>query len=373
MTVEVAPVTSRRELGEFIELPFRLHSTRPHWIPPLRLERRLFLDRRRNAFFTHGEAEYFLARRDGRMVGRITAHIDRSFNDFHGNAWGMFGFLELEDDPEVAAALLDTAAEWLRNRARDRMIGPMDFTMNDESGILIEGFERDPMIKQPWHPPHYRRRCEASGLEKAMDLLMWELEIADRSKVLPVIVELAEQVESRHGITLRKMSRRHLRRDLERFADVYNAAWSQNWGFSPYTAADLDYLAREMQLVFDRHWCMVAEKDGDTVGVALTFPDVNRVLRAMNGRLLPLGWLRFLRERRRIDRVRVGFLGVKPEYRHTGVAARFYIEHFDMAESTPQTWGETGWILETNDDMNRAMEAMGGRIVKRFRVYGRPV
>jgi GNAT superfamily N-acetyltransferase len=342
-------------------------------VPPLRLERHLFLNRRYNAFFTKGDAQLFLARRGDRVVGRISAQFDNLFNAHHGRRWGMFGFLELEDDPEVLPALLAAGEEWLRARGCDRMVGPMDFSMNDESGVLIDGFERPPLIKMPWHPPYYQRRCEEAGLAKAMDLFMWELVISDRAKILPVIFKLADELEPRHGIELRHMTRRSLRGDMDRFADVYNAAWSQNWGFSPYTAADLDYLAREMQLVFDRHWCMVAEKDGDTVGVALTFPDVNRVLRAMNGRLLPLGWLRFLRERRRIDRVRVGFLGVKPEYRHTGVAARFYIEHFDMAESTPQTWGETGWILETNDDMNRAMEAMGGRIVKRFRVYGRPV
>jgi hypothetical protein len=371
VSVEVAPVTSRRDLREFVELPYRLHSTSPHWIPPLRVERRLFLSRRRNAFFTHGEAEYFLARRGGVVVGRVTAQVDHAFNAYHGNAWGMFGFLELEDDPEVAEGLLAAAGGWLAQRGRDRMVGPMDFTINDESGVLVEGYDRDPMLKNPWHPPHYRELCEGAGLRKAMDLLMWELEIADRERVLPVIFELAEQLEPRHGITIRRMSRLRLRGELDRFAEVYNAAWSENWGFSPYSKADLDFLASEMQPVFDRNWMMVAEKAGETVGVAMTFPDVNRALRHLDGRLLPLGWLRFLRERRRIDRVRVGFLGVKPEYQHTGVAAGFYVEHFDTAGRRPQTWGETGWILETNEAMNRGMEAMGGRVVKRFRVYER--
>ena len=371
MSVEVRPVVSRKDLREFIELPFRLHSTSPQWVPPLRLERRLFLNRRRNAYFTHGEAEYFLARRDGRVVGRVSAQIDRAFNEFHQNAWGMFGFLELEDDAEILAALLGAAEGWLRARGRDRMIGPMDFTMNDESGVLVEGFDREPFIKQPWHPPYYQARCEEAGLEKAMDLLMWELAISDRSKILPVIFELNEQVGPKHGITLRKMSRRGLRRDMDRFAEVYNAAWSHNWGFSPYSKADLDYYTQEMQLVFDRNWFMVAEKDSETVGVAITVPDLNQVLRRMNGRILPFGWWHFLRRRKIVDRIRVGFLGVKPEYQHTGVAAALYVEHFNMAASTPQSWGEMGWILETNTAMNRGMEAMGGRVVKRYRVYGR--
>jgi GNAT superfamily N-acetyltransferase len=372
VSLVVRPVRGRRDLRKFIDLPYRLHSNSTVWVPPLRLERRLFLSRRLNAFFKHGDAQLFLAERDGVVVGRISAHYDEAFNAYHGNRWGMFGFLELVDDPEVLPALLAAAEGWLRSRGRDRMVGPMDFTMNDESGVLIEGFEREPMIKQPWHPPYYAARCEEAGLEKAVDLLMWELHISDRTKMLPVIFKLAEEVGPRHGIHVRKMSRRSLRRDMDRFAEVYNAAWSENWGFVPYSKTDLDQYAQELQLVFDPHWFMVAETaEGETVAVAITVPDVNQVLKRMNGRLLPLGWWRFLRRRRVIDRVRVGFLGVKPEFQHTGIAAAMYVEHFDMAIETPQKWGEMGWILETNRNMNRAMEAMGGRVVRRFRVYER--
>jgi hypothetical protein len=201
VSVGVQPVASRRDLKEFIDLPYRLHSSSGVWVPPLRLERRLFLNRRLNAFFSHGDAQLFLARRNSRVVGRISAHYDDAFNEFHGNRWGMFGFLELEDDPEILPALLDAAAAWLREHGRDHAIGPMDFTMNDESGVMIEGFERTPMIKQPWHPPYYEQLCEQAGLEKAMDLFMWELVIADRERMLPIIFKLAEDVEPRHGIT----------------------------------------------------------------------------------------------------------------------------------------------------------------------------
>jgi hypothetical protein len=370
--VDVRAVSSRRDLREFIELPFRLHSTSPQWVPPLRLERRMFHSRRMNAYFKHAGAQEFLARTTTpptRVVGRISAQVDRAYDDQHGAGTGMFGFLELEDDPEVATALLDAARGWLAERGRRHMIGPMDYTMNDECGVLIEGFEREPMLKQPWHPPYYRRRCEEAGLDKAIDLLMWELVIDDREKILPVIFDLAEQSESKHGIELRHMRRRDLPKDIKVFGEVYNAAWKDNWGFVPYSESDLKHLAEEMQLVFDRNWFMVAQKDGETIGIAITLPDVNQALRRMNGRLLPLGWWHFLRKGAYIDRVRVGFLGVKPEYQHTGAAARFYVEHFDMATKTPQKWGEMGWILETNRSMNRGMEAMGGRVVKRYRVY----
>ena len=361
------------ELRAFIDLPFRLHANHPLWVPPLKLERRLFLSRRMNAFFSHGEAEYFLARRSGRVLGRITAQVNHAFNDHQQKNWGWYGFLEFEDDQEVLEALLDAAAAWLRARGKERMVGPACFAMNDESGILIEGFELRPMIVQPWNPPYYPQRMEQAGMRKAMDLLMWNLEVSDRAKVLPVIFELAEKVQSEHGIRVRPMRRSQLRKDMDSFAAVYNSAWSKNWDFVPFSKKDLDAYAQELHLVFDKHWFMIAEKEdtGEVVGMAITVPDVNQVLAQMKGRLLPLGWWKFLTKGRRIDRVRVGFLGVKPEYQHTGVAAKLYVEHFNAAAVRPQTGGEMGWILETNTAMNRGMEAMGGRVVKRYRVYER--
>jgi len=365
-------VRSWRDRREFVELPFRLHANAEQWIPPLRLERRVFLSPRFNAWFKHGDAQLFLARRDGRVVGRVSAHIDRNFNAYQRNDWGMFGFLELEDDPAVATVLLDAAAGWLRARGRDRMVGPMDFTMNDESGILIEGFEREPFIRQPWHPPYYQRLCERAGLEKAVDLWMWELHIEDRSKIVPGIVDLAAKLEPEHGIRIRKMQRRKLRKEVDLFGETYNEAWKDNWGFVPLSKEDLDDYAINLQIVFDRNWFMIAEKvdTGESVGIACTVPDANQLLKGTNGRLLRF-LPRYLRRGRIIDRVRVGFLGVKPEYQHAGVAAGLYMEHFDMAETTPQKWGEMGWILESNDAMNRGMEGMGGKVVKKYRVYER--
>lgn len=372
MSVVVRPVSSWRDRREFVELPYRLHSTSEVWVPPLRLERHIFLMRSQNAFFSHGDAQLFLAWRDGRVVGRISAQYDEHYDAQHGPGTGMFGFLEFEDAPDILPELLGAATSWLKAQGRTRMIGPMDFTLNDESGVMLEGFDRVPFVRQPWHPPYYAQRCEEAGLEKAVDLLMYELVISDRSKILPIVFKLAERVESKHGITIRRMSRRSLRRDLDRFAEVYNEAWSENWGFVPYSERDLDVYAQEMQLVFDRNWFMVAETaEGETAAVAITVPDVNQVLVKMKGRLLPFGWVHYLRKKWIIDRVRVGFLGVKHAYQHTGVAAKLYVEHFDTASRTPQKWGEMGWILETNKNMNRAMEAMGGRVVRRFRVYER--
>ena len=374
MSVEVREVESRRDRRAFVELPFRLHSNHEQWVPPLKLERHHFLHPRTGGFYRHGEAALFLARRDGRVAGRISAQIDRRFNEHHGARTGNFGFLEFVDDPEVLRALLEAAEGWLRGRGMDRMVGPMDFTQNDEIGVLFEGYELAPMIRQPWQPPYYAQRCEEVGLRKEIDLYMWSLDVKDRENMLPIMFELADKARDEHGVTIRRMSRRTLRKDLDVFAEIYNRAWRRNWGFVPFTPADLDAYAQELQLVFDKRWFMIAEIDGEAVGAAITVPDVNQALRRMDGRLLPLGWWHFLRKGSYIDWVRVGFLGVKPEHQHTGVAALLYVEHFDTAAAHPiLKGGETGWILETNTNMNRGMEAMNGRIVKKYRVYERPL
>jgi GNAT superfamily N-acetyltransferase len=368
----VRPVEGRRELREFILLPFRLYQGAEQWVPPLISERKRHLDRRRNPFFQHADAEYFLARRGDRVVGRISAQVDHRFNEFHDNDWGMFGFFECEDDPEVAAALLDAAREWLRERGRDHMIGPLNFSTNHECGLLVEGHELPPQILEDWHHPYLAPLLEGQGLTKQMDLYKWSLHVSGRDQVMPVIFELAEKLEPEHGIRIRGMRRRDLTAEVGRFMEIYNAAWERNWGFVPLTDVEIEHYASELKPVLDENWAMVAEKvdTGETVGVALTLPDFNQVLKKLNGRLLPFGWVRALRDKGKVDAVRVFALGVKPEYQHTGVAAALYARHFDMAAATPQSGGEMGWILEVNKPMNKAMEAMGGQIVKRYRIYG---
>jgi GNAT superfamily N-acetyltransferase len=369
--VTVTPVRGRADRREFVGLPFRLHSATP-WIPPLKLERYAYLNRRLNPFFRHGDAELFLARRDGRVVGRISAQYDRNFNVFHGNRWGFFGFLEFEDDQQVLDALLDAAASWLKAQRRDRMMGPFDFIINEECGVLIEGFELEPMIRQPWHPRYYQQRAEAAGLVKAMDVFHWDLRLDDREeRMLSILPKMAQRAHDKHGISIRKMSFWRLGNDLKEFQKIYNAAWSKNWGFSPYDDHDLADMAINYRLIFDKRWFMLAENDKEVVAAAITIPDINQVFKKMKGRLLPLGWWHYLNRKRIIDRARVGFLGVLPEYQHTGVAAQLYIENFDMAAASQIKWGEPGWILETNHSMNRGLEAMGGRISKRMRIYER--
>jgi hypothetical protein len=375
MSVVVRPARSFRDVGQFIDLPNRLHAGTP-FVPQLKIERRLFLSRRPRLSTYAGRIDWelFLAERDGRVVGRISAHIDKAYNKYHEDRRGWFGFFDCEDDPEAAAALVAAAEDWLRTRGMTRMTGPADFTMNDESGIVIEGHDLPPMVRQPWHPPYYQRLLEGAdvALEKEVDLFMWELDISDREQMLPILPELAKDAKEKHNVTIRRMSRRHLRRDMDVFGEIYNRAWRRNFGFVPYGPEDLDQYANELQIAFNRDWMMVAEIDGEPIAIAMTFPDLNQAQRKMNGKLLPLGWWHFLRRNSYIDRVRVGFLGVKPKFQHTGAAAALYVEHFDTsARHKHIKGGEMGWILETNRAMNRGMEAMNGRIVKKYRVYAR--
>ena len=374
-TVNVRPVRGRRDLHAFIRVPFRLHRGTP-WVPPLIMERREFLNREKNPFFAHGEAEYFLAERDGEVVGRITAHVDERWTQHNGGNDGMFGFFECERSPETAKALMDAATGWLRERGRERMLGPMDFTTNDECGVLVEGFDLDPFVLEPWHPPYYQELVEGLGLAKAMDLLMWRLELGQLKqgdRFHDLIHQAAETSAKEHGVVIRHMRKRDLEAEVMRFMEVYNEAWDRNWGFVPVSEEEVRFQAKNLKPILDENWAMIAERDGEVVGAALTLPDVNQVLKGMNGRLLPFGWLRFLTGRRKVDRVRVFALGVKPQYQHFGVAAALYVEHVQVAARVRQKWGEMGWILEVNEPMNRAMEGMGGEVVKRYRLYERPL
>jgi GNAT superfamily N-acetyltransferase len=373
MSVEIRPVASKRDLRRFIRLPFALYRNEPRWIPPLLIDMHKRLDRKGNPFFAHAEAEFFLAWRDGEPVGRISAHIDHHFNEFQGNDWGLFGFFECEDSQETAHALLAAAQTWLTQHGRDRMVGPMNYTTNDEVGLMIEGFDRPPIILSDWHHPYYRDLIESYGFEKAVDWLMWSLHISGRSRVRDAIWRIADQVESEHGIVCRPMRKRDLDAEISRFLEVYNAAWERNWGAVPLSEDEVRHYAKQLKPILDENWAFIAERldTGEVVGAALTLPDYNQVLKHLDGRLLPVGWVKALYWRRKIDAVRVFALGVKPDYQHAGVAARFYQLHFEAAERTPQKGGEMGYILETNRPMNRAMEGMGGEIVRRFRVYER--
>ncbi len=373
--VSIRAVGGRGELKRFVKVPFALHRDSEQWVPPLIFERMEFLDQKKNPYFEHAEVEYFIAERDGKALGRISVQIDQRWDEFQGGNDAIFGFFEAAEDAEIVAALLGAASDWAAKKGRSRLLGPMDFTTNDEIGILIEGFDRRPMILEPWHPPYYREMIEAAGFGKAIDVLMWELQFGDLKegeRFDPSIHAAAEKALHDEGIVIRNMRKRDMAEEVRRFSDVYNEAWGDNWGFVPITDAEVTFQAKNLKQVIDEEWAFMAEKDGEVVGAALTLPDINQVMSKLNGRLLPFGWLRFLLGRRKIDQLRVFALGVKHDYRHTGVAAGLYLKHLETAARPGAIpGGEMGWILETNEPMNRAMKGMGGEVVKRYRLFER--
>ena len=323
MALEVRPVTTRRDLRTFIKLPWRLYRQEPNWVAPLLMDVKKRLDRKKDPFFKHAEAQYFLAYRDGRPVGRISAHIDQHFNSFHGNEWGLFGFFECEDDAEAAHALADAAEGWLRERGRDRMVGPMDFTTNDEIGLLIKGHEYPPIILCPWHHPYYQRIFEQElGMVKEMDVYMWSLHVTGRDKVHPAIWEAADKLESEHGIVCRNFRKKELQQEVTRFLEVYNTAWERNWGFVPLSEEEVRHYAKDLspagrELVNDRRTQGHRRGRRGRADAARLQPGARKAQRAAAA----VRWLTALRSKRRIDAVRVIVLGVKPEYRHTGVGS----------------------------------------------------
>jgi hypothetical protein len=374
-SVTIRPVRSRGDRKAFVRVPFSVHRDNPLWVAPLIFERMAFLDPRKNPWFEHGEAELLIAEREGEPVGRISAHLDHRWDEYQGGSDAMFGFFETVDDAEVSKALLDAASEWAAGKGRARVLGPMDFTTNDEIGILIEGFERRPMILEPWHPPYYRGLVEAEGFAKAMDVQMWELQFGSLKQgeaFDPSIHVAAKKALEDEGIVIRNLNKREMAAEVARFMEVYNEAWGKNWGFVPITDAEVEFQAKNLKQVLEENWAYMAVKGEEVVGAALTLPDINQVMAQLNGRLLPFGWLKFLREKRKIDQLRVFALGVKHDYRHTGVAAGLYLRHLEEAAKPGAIkGGDMGWILETNEPMNRAMEGMGGKVVKKYRLFER--
>jgi ribosomal protein S18 acetylase RimI-like enzyme len=375
--ISVRPVKGRRDLERFIRVPFWLHQHEPMWVPPLMFERRRFLNKKKNPFFNHGDAEYFLCERDGEIVGRITAQFNEHWDAQQGGSDGMFGFFECQNDQAAAAALVNAAREWLTERGRERMLGPMDFTTNDECGLLIDAYDQPPIVLTLWQPPYYLPLLESTGMTKAMDVQMWSLILGEMHAdsagrgFSELVHKAAALCEGRNRVTVRNMRRRDLKAEMGRFMEVYNAAWSENWGFVPLTEDEVAFQVRNLKPILDEDWAFVAERDGEVLGAGLTLPDINQVLAKMGGRLLPLGWLQFLLGRRKIDRVRVFALGVKPEYRHLGIDAALYVKHLEagISEKNAVWWGETGWVLENNRAMNKGMVAMGGKVTRRYRIF----
>jgi GNAT superfamily N-acetyltransferase len=339
------------------------------------MERRDFLNPKKNPFFEFGEVELFLARRGGQVVGRIAAVKDPHYNDFHGTKWGFFGLFECINDVGVARALLDTAERWARERGFDTLVGPMNFSTNADCGLLVEGFDKPPAILMTYNPPYYATLFEACGLAKAKDLWAWEL--SSSAEPPEKVVRIAEKIRVREGITVRHVKLDDFANEVKRIKTIYNAAWEKNWGFVPMTEAEFDHMAKEMKTVVRPELLLIAEVKGEPVAFSMTLPDANEALKAAKGRLttfgLPIGLAKLVLASRRIRRLRLVTLGIKEGYRRRGLDAILYLDTIRTAKQLGYEGGEIGWTLEDNHLVNRAIESMGGQKSKTYRVYQRPL
>ena len=367
--LEVSPVTSRADLKAFMKLPWRIYKDDPQWVPPLLGELEKVLDKTKHPYHQHADSALFLARRNGEVVGRIAATVNHLYNEFHESKTGYFGFFESIDDVEVARALLDTAFEWNAQRGMTLLMGPMNWSTNEEfssPGVLISGFEKPPAVMMSHTPPYYARLLEECGFTKSKDLVCYWLEGEEPPERL---VKGVARIKKAQNVSVRSLNMKDMDGEIERIKEVYNAAWERNWGFVPMTEAEFEHMAKSIKPVVNPHLCAIAEIDGEPVGFALELPDLNRAFKHMNGRLLPFGWAKFLWHKRKIDSSRVLTLGVKPAHRQKGIDAMMMIFLFIEGNKYGFPRGECSWILEDNLPMRHALERIGGYVYKTYRVY----
>ncbi|MFL5343499.1 MAG: N-acetyltransferase [Hyalangium sp.] len=371
--VTVTPVRGNADKTAFIRMVYPLYEGHPNWVAPLEMERRDFLDPKKNPFFEFGEVELFLARRGGQVVGRIAAVKDPHYNEFHGTNEGFFGLFECINDAGVARALFDAAAQWLRAKGFVKVLGPMNFSTNQECGLLVEGFDKPPAIMTTYNVPYYASLIEANGFTKAMDLWSWELS----SSVQPPekVARIAEKIRQRDGITVRSVNLKNFEQEVALIKGIYNAAWEKNWGFVPMTDHEFDHLAREMKQIVKPELLLIAEVKGEPVAFSMTIPDANEALKVAHGRLttfgLPIGLAKLLLASRKIRRLRLITLGIKEGYRRRGLDAILYLDTLRTAHQLGYEGGEISWTLENNHLVNRAIESMGGKRSKTHRIFER--
>ncbi len=383
-SVAVRSVESRAEHETFLRFPWRHYRGDPYWVPPLVSMQREKLDQRKNPAWEYMDGDYFIAWRGDQPVGTIAAFINHRHNEFRDEHIGFFGCFECVDDQAVADALLDTAAAYVRGRGYDALRGPVSFTTNEECGLLIKGFDDPPAILMPYNYPYYQRLLEnVPGFAKVMDTCSYNITLTDwqASKKLQQTIRVTERNNQRRGITVRTLDRKHMKRDLALFKDIYNQAWHDNWGFVPLSDKELDALVRDLGTYLEPRLALFAAVEDEPAAFLLAFPDLNQPLKAAYPRpgkpeLLTLAQVFWhWKIRSKIRRIRVALFGVKDRFRGMGVEAAMFVELFRQARAisaeTGWYYADLGWVLETNKAMIRLVEAYGGEDYKHYRFYER--
>ena len=369
----IREAVTRRDTDRFIRLPWRIYRNDENWVPPLIVERRELLDPHRNPFFEHSRVALYLASDEaGRDLGRIAAVVNFNHIRTHDEPVGFFGLFECVDDQGVADALFHKAAGFLRSHDIETMRGPENLSVNDDLGLLVEGFDTPPMIMMPHNPPYYSRLIEGHGFSKAMDLYAYVSEIGD-GPACAALQRGSRIAAQRYHCTIRSLDMKNFDADLERIHAIYNSAWEDNWGAVAMTDREFAHMAGNLKQVLDPDLCLIAEIDGETAGFSLSLPDFNQVLIRLNGRLIPFGILKILYYKPRIRALRVLAMGVVRKYRKRGIDSCLYYETFRRAREKGMIRGEMSWILENNSMMNRILETLGFSVCKKYRLYDLPL
>jgi GNAT superfamily N-acetyltransferase len=373
-TIEISKVSSPPEQQAFIEFPWRIYKDDPAWVPPLILERKAFLDRKKHPFYQHGDAELFLARRDGEIVGRIMASDDPRYNELHQTNLGCFGLFECIDDREVAAALFQAAEDWVRAHGRNEIMGPVDYSTNYVCALLIDGFQYPPTILTSHNPPYYAALIEGYGFVKAKDWYAWWF--SEFPAAAQRLRKIATARAGKFGVTVRQVNLKKIEEESQRVRTVYNQAWQKNWGFVPFTEAEIEHMGKEMKPLINPKGMLIAEIGDEPVGFVIGVPDINVAIKQVNGRLfrfgLPIGLIKLLYYRLKTRTGRLIALGVVEKYRRAGIAEMLVLGLMDASFQRGFT-GELSMTLEDNVMVNRFIEAMGADRYKTFRIYTKPL
>jgi len=367
--VELRQVSSKKDLMRFIKLPWKIYKDDPHWVPPLIMDRKKLLDKKKNPFFSHSEMDMMLAYKNGELVGRIAAITNQNHNKFHEDKLGFFGFFESTNDPQVSQALFDWVEQWLKAKGKDGVLGPFNPSTNDEVGLLIEGFDSPPYILMCHNPQYYADLIEKAGYTKAKDLNAWHLDI--RGMEIPEkLLRLAEVSTKKYDLTIRTIKMKDIDKEIHHIREVYNDSWSRNWGFVPFTDDEIEYLAADLKQIAIEEFVVLAFKGERPIGFLLTLPNINEILiKNKSGRLFPTGLFKLMTGLKKVKTVRTITLGIVRDYQHLGLGTILYTDLIRRAQRRGLDGGEMSWVLEDNEAMNRPIELLGSKKYKIYRVY----
>jgi len=369
--IRIRKVENEQDRMKFIKLPWSIYKGDPFWVPPLIFDVRKNLDPAKNPFFKHAEVALFIAEKDGIDVGRIAAIKNDNHNNFHKDKAGFFGFFESIDNEEVSDLLLDEACKWVKDKGFDEILGPVNPSTNDECGLLVDGFDSYPVFLMPYNPRHYESKITGFGFEKTKDLYAYYIpsEVINDAKLMAKLERMSGLIKKRSDVTTHKLDMKNLASEIRKIEEIYNSAWEANWGFVPITTAEFDYMAESLKMIVDPDLVMFAEVGGVPAGFTLSLPDFNQVLKKMNGRLLPFGFLKILMGKKKIDFLRVIIMGVKPEFQKKAIDSVFYLETIKNGNKNGYTGAEISWVLEDNMPMRMTAEKLGARIYKTYRIF----